>query len=624
MYSRLHKCGPKKWAAQCGLALPLCATLFLGSCLGGILPFGEETSYEISGAGDDAALEAYLQTILKNRLTQKLEPDDDPDIMERRVAYRESMILADLKKAMAAKGYYDGAVDFADDPAGPMNSPMNGPMNSPMSSPMSGQYHVMPGAQYTIQRRIVEPAEYAALLGDADVQEGDPLDAEAALRTQKNLYDAVSKDRCYFSLDVKNAVVLDKVNHAATLTYHVAAGAQGNFGPVIFTGQTSVKDSYLAKLIPWKEGDCFRRERIEILKAKLLESGLFVRAEAVLPAGPDENGLVSLEIQVTERAHRTLRAGLSYYTDEGIGAVFGWEHRNFLGAAEKLSATLNLSTLKRSLDLALTKPFFLRKDQSLSFNTALRRQETDAYDELGADIGVTLSRNFHKRLNGSIGANLTVTQISEENNLNNDEKLYGLLSVPAALTFDNRNDKLDPMRGWLVTASVSPFVDILGESDPFVKMQILASTYASLDDDGRSVVALRAGLGGIVGGETFNVPPTERFYAGGGGTVRGYGYQEVGPKDFAGDPLGGRSIVTASVEFRQKMTDTIGAVAFVDAGSVSEDTYPDMGNMAIGAGVGVRYYTGFGPLRFDVAVPLTQKEKLDQNFQFYISIGQAF
>lgn len=608
MNSMLHRMDRKEGVSRFRLALPLCATLFLGSCLGSLSPFGESAHYEIAGASDDAALDAYLQTILKNPLNNKLEKDDDAEVAARREAYREQMILADLKKAMAAKGYYDGDVKYVDD----------------LAAPMTGQYQVTPGPQYTIQKRSVEPAEYGALLNADDVQEGDPLDAALALQTQKNLYDAIAGDRCYFSLDIKNAVVLDKVNHTATLTYEIDAGAEGNFGPVIFTGQTSVKESYLAKLVPWKAGDCFRRDRIESLRAKLLESGLFVRAEAVLPAGPDENGLVPMEIQVTERAHRTLKAGLSYYTDEGIGAIFGWEHRNFLGAAEKLSATLNLSTLKQSLDLGLTKPFFLRKDQSLTFNGALRRQETDAYDELGADVGVSLSRNFHKRLNGSMGINLTLTQISEENNLNDDKKVYGLVSFPAALTFDNRNDKLDPIDGWLITTSVAPFMDVLGESDPFFKMQLLASTYLSFDDAGRSVFAVRAGVGSIVGGETSNVPPTERFYAGGGGTVRGYGYQEVGPKDSDGEPLGGRSIVTGSAEFRQKITDTIGAVAFVDAGSVSEDSYPDMSNMAIGAGIGARYYTGFGPLRFDIAVPLTQKDDLDQNFQFYISIGQAF
>lgn len=608
MNSMFHKMGHKTGASRCGLALPLCATLFLGSCLGGILPLGEETHYKISGATQDAALESYLHGILKNRLNQPLEKDDDETVFARRESYRENMIVADLKKALAAKGYYDGLVEYVDDP----------------DTKFTGEYHVIPGPQYVIENRAVEPDVYAGFLTPDDVKAGDVLDAAAALTTQKNLYDAIAKDRCFFSLDIKNAVVLDKVNHTATLTYDVAAGAEGNFGPVTFTGQTSVKESYLAKLVPWKEGDCFRRERIESLREKLLESGLFVRAEVVLPAAPNENGLVPLEIQITERAHRTLRAGLSYYTDEGVGAVLGWQHRNFFGAAEKLSATLNLSTLKQSLDIDLTKPFFWRKDQSLTVSTALRRQETEAYDELGMDFGAKINRNFHKRLNGSAGVNLTVTRIAEENNLNREEKTYGLLSFPGSLTFDNRNNKLEPLRGWLITTSLTPFLDVLGESDPFIKAQVLASTYVSLDDDGRSVVALRAGLGSIIGGDTFNVPPTERFYAGGGGTVRGYGYQEVGPKDSAGDPVGGRSVVTGSVEFRHKITDTIGAVAFVDAGSVSEDSYPDMSDLAIGAGLGARYYTSFGPLRFDIAVPLTQKETLDQNYQFYISIGQAF
>lgn len=608
MNSMFHTIGHQKWASVFGVVMPLCATLFLGSCWGGILPFGENAHYDITGAGDDAALDAYLQTILKNRLTQKLEKDDDAEMTARREAYRENMILADLKKAMAAKGYYDGAVEYNDDP----------------TIPLRGRYHITAGPQYIIATRNVTPPEYESALTDGDIGVGAVLDAAETLQTQKKLYDAIAKGRCYFSLDIKNAVVLDKVSHTANLTFDVSAGAEGNFGPLLFTGQTSVKESYLAKLVPWKTGDCFRRDRIESLRAKLLESGLFVRAEVIFPDAPDENGLVPLEIQLTERAHRTVRGGLSYYTDEGLGAVFGWEHRNILGAAEKLSATLNLSALKQSLDVDLTKPYFLRQDQSLTLNTALRRQETEAYDELGVDFGAKINRNFHKRLNGSAGVNVTVTKISEDNNLIRAEKTYGLLSFPGALTFDNRNDKLDPRRGWLITASAAPFLDVLGESDPFIKMQILASTYVALDDMARSVVALRAGVGSIVGGDTATVPPTERFYAGGGGTVRGYGFQEVGPKDSSGDPLGGRSIVTGSAEFRHKVTDTIGAVAFVDAGSVTEDSYPDLSSMAVGAGLGLRYYTGFGPLRFDVAVPLNEKESLDQNYQFYISIGQAF
>ena len=489
---------------------------------------------------------------------------------------------------------------------------------------LTGLYRIEPGPAYTVESVTVEPAEFSALLDENAVGEGDVLDAALVLADQKALSSAIQKGHCYFSLRVKNAVILDKASHTARLRYDVEAAAEGHFGPVIFTGESSVKTSYLQQLVPWKEGECYRQEKIEQFRATLLESGLFVKADAVLPDAPDSDGTVPVEITLQDRAQRTIRAGTSYYTDEGVGLSLGWEHRNYFGAAEKLSIGLNLSMLKQSLEADLLKPLFLRKDQSLSLKTALRRQDTDAFEETGFDIGGNIIRKFHPRLTGSTGVKLSLTEITEENNLQNDSTLYGLLSFPTSLTFDNRNNALDPHRGWLLNAAVTPFMDVLGESDPFVKLQLGASTYLSFDEENRYILALRATYGSILGSGKFDIPPTERFYAGGGGSVRSFGYQEIGPKDSDGDPLGGRSMVTGSAEMRVKFTDTIGAVAFVDAGSVSDNSVTAMDDLAVGAGMGLRYYTSFGPLRFDVAVPLTAKEDLERSYQFYISIGQAF
>ena len=135
---------------------------------------------------------------------------------------------------------------------------------------------------------------------------------------------------------------------------------------------------------------------------------------------------------------------------------------------------------------------------------------------------------------------------------------------------------------------------------------------------------MRASVGSIVGSSRSNVPRSKRFFAGGGGSIRGFGYQEAGPEDDSGDPIGGRSLFEASGEFRFKVTDSIGMVAFVDAGNVYETNYPDLSeDLYVGAGLGLRYYTGFGPVRFDVGVPVTERGNADA-FQIYISLGQAF
>lgn len=589
------------------LWLCLCTPLLLSGCLGDLLPFSQKKDYAINGAARDPDLNDYLKTILDERTAAKLEKTD-PETDARRESYRENSIVSELEKGLRAKGYYNGKVTYIDDAA----------------KPLTGKYDIEAGQKYTISSVTVTPPEYAALFNRRHVDAGKPLDAQHVLDAQSALAVRAQKGHCYFNFNITNAVTLDNANATGALTLTVAAGPEAKFGPITFTGETSARQSYLRKLARWKEGACYRPERIERLKTRFLETGLFTRAAAVIPDAPLPDGSVPVEIRLADRAHRTVRAGVNYYTDEGPGALLGWEHRNFFGAAEKLSVDLGISGLKQSLDVELQKPYFLRNDQTLYLNSALRRQDTDAYEEVAANLGAGIDRRFSKRLNGSTGLALTLSRISEKNELNEEDRVFGLVSLPTSLTYDNRDDALNPTEGWNITGGVTPFADVLGESQPFLKTQITASTYFSFDRESRYILAMKAGFGSILGTDNFNIPPTERFYAGGGGSVRGFAYQSIGPKDSDNNPLGGRSIVTSSTEFRTRFTEKIGGVAFVDAGSVSDQVYPDMDQLAIGAGVGFRYYTDFGPLRFDIALPMTQKDETDESFQFYLSIGQAF
>lgn len=579
-------------------------TLCLAVLLGGCLPFSQQTHYKMEGLpADKPELTAYLQSILDDRLQTDIEEEKGSEEFIRAENYREYTITGDLETALKAKGYYDAKVDYTDDP----------------DNSLSGTYAIDAGAQYTISSIRFEPAQYQDDFDLGYIHEGAVLDAETVLKTQLAIKDVLGRGTCYFTLDVSHEAVLDQESKTAELTYVLNVGDEATLGPAVFEGAASVENEYLQKLVPWKEGDCYREARIERLKTSLMESGLFSRVDSQLPEAPDADGVVPVTIILQERAHRSIKGGLSYYTDEGVGVTLGWEHRNFLGQAEKLSALLTASQIKQSLVFDFTKPYFLRNDQSLSLNTALKRQDTDAYEELGVETGAKLSRKFGRHLSAAVGVNFSVSQIEDSFG----KETYGLVSFPTSIVFDNRDDTLDPQKGWLASLSVKPVLDAFGQSDPFTKIEAGVRSYIKPVDSASFIVALRADMGTILGGDIDTIPANERFFAGGGGSVRGYGFQEVGPY-LDGEPSGGLSFATGSLEFRTKFTDTLGAVAFVDAGSVSETTSPDFSNLAVGAGLGFRYYTGFGPIRFDVAVPLTERENLDQNYQIYISIGQAF
>lgn len=568
-------------------------------------PFGwfeDKKDYSVEGLNQDEETKLYVEGIVKDRLSQDIEVDDEQE-KEEAQAYIERLVIDDVRRAMQVKGYYNSVVTYRDEEE-------------------EGVYTVEAGDKTLIESLRVVPSDYEQYLENLDVRAGEPLAAQNVLMAQAKLYALLQKDSCAFDLDVQHKVLADNSLKNAEVEFHIEQGKAASFGALSFIfderedGQ--VKESYLRKLVPWKEGDCFRRDKIESLRSKILASGLFSRADVNLPENAEQGGPIPVEIVLQPKAQRSVRTGLSYYTDEGVGLELGWEHRNFLGAAEKFNADLSVSVLEQRLDLKLATPFFLRKDQNLTLNVFTAREDTDAYEQFGTGGGFKIKRSLNKRLSATVGADIELTRIKEEDK---EEETFGLFSPLGALLYDSRDDNLDPKKGWLLSFQVEPYLDVLGESAPFIRSIFRGQTYYAVHD--KVTLAARVALGAITGESNDDIPATKRFFAGGGGSVRGFGYQEIGPQE-DNDPIGGRSLAEFSGEVRFKVTDKFGAVAFVDAGNVDENTMPNVSDLSIGAGLGVRYYTDFGPLRFDVGVPLNKKDDLDQNYQIYISIGQAF
>ena len=156
-----------------------------------------------------------------------------------------------------------------------------------------------------------------------------------------------------------------------------------------------------------------------------------------------------------------------------------------------------------------------------------------------------------------------------------------------------------------------------------VPLRAAAATYFDLSGDGRSILAMRGALGSLVNAQADHVPRSQRFYAGGGGSVRGYDFQSIGPRDARNKPAGGASLIEASVEFRQRIGQSFGAVAFVDAGAVGTQAFAPTDAMRVGAGLGLRYYTPIGPIRADVALPLIRQQGSGA-FGFYVGLGHAY
>lgn len=504
---------------------------------------------------------------------------------------------ADLDAVMRARGYYNAAVEQE-------------------TTEEEKIITVKPGQITKIVSIKVDPPSYKSML--TGISKGDPLNADKVITAQTALYAAIEKDSCAFNLEVTHGVVLNE-NNTAELTYYVKKGKDAKFGSVVFKGAKSVEQKYIEARAKWEEGKCYKRETIRQTRKQLLATGLFATADVNIPEQPERDGTVPVVFILKETKHRTVRAGLSYYTDEGPGIVLGWEHRNYSGQGETLEAELRANLLEQTLETEYTKPYFHRDDQTLKFKANITREDTDAFESFGAGTGFSLNRDFTKELKGSIGADLNFTRIKEENE---EEEDFIILSPFASVAYDTRNNTLNPTKGVFLNGSFAPSLDLLGESDPYFTTEIAGRAYHQIHK--KITLATRLKVGSIIGASTDSLPATERFFAGGGGSVRGFGYQEVGPVDEDNDPQGGRAIIEGSSEVRFKTSEKIGGVLFIDYAQISESATPKADDLSFGAGAGIRYFTDFGPIRFDVGVPLNNDENVDENFQFYISIGQAF
>lgn len=531
-----------------------------------------------------------------------------------------------LTDVLHSEGYYAGKV---------------GIRIAPDSKPVAVTVTAAPGPRYKLADFTIVWAGCGDHCPDTPsatslgATKGSPAAARTVIAAEQKLLQQLHDSGQPFAKVADRRAVVDHAQRTLSVTETVAPGPVVHYGPLVFRGKTRVKERYIRRLVPWKEGDLYKESQVEDFQRTLVGTGLFTTA-VVEPAAerPNPDGTLPIRITLSPAKQRTVGAGLDYSTAEGPGGRLFWEHRNLFGNAEDLKITLTGNKLVRSLEFALSKPQFQRRDQTLKSDLLIQDADTDAYKERGIEGQVGLERPLWPSRRGpagpewkaSLGVSLTAARIEDKvNNFDQGERMVYLVGLPARLNQDSSDNLLDPTKGTRLALSVTPEGGTIdGQGVGFIKNEAIGSGYYTLGKLPAFTMALRARVGSIIGAKNSSLPANRRFYAGGGGSVRGYKYQKVGPLDSDNDPLGGRSVVELSTELRIRITKTIGIVPFIDGGQVYESTYPKFSdNLLWAGGLGFRYYSPVGPIRLDFATPINGRPN-DDRFQFYISIGQAF
>ena len=617
---------------------------------------------------DDPALaKTFLQI---NSLTKMQET---PLYSATSLEQRLETSLKEARDILHANGYYtghaQGDIEFS---GGGINEGQNAQTSKP--SPLKAEVTVSfsPGPQYTLGKTIISHTEQpkldAGLIplpvplenpahtdGDSTQKSStsDPSPARPSLLYDFHPQDAPALPRSLEDLGLapSDPALADKVldavdrvqkdfrnsgypeakitstqyflNHQTQtldVEIHVLPGSFIRMGELSLPPGASVNENYLLAKQTWKVGQPWNQDTIEAYRDALRQTGLFV-SMTISPAKQDEDSsLRPIEVTLTPAPERTIGGSLKYDTSFGPGVQAFWEHRNLTGHGDSLRLEAPVWMDMQEVTAKYRLPYFLRDDQDFIAQLGFLNEDVDAYNlqavRLAAGLDRRLSRHWKATLQGS----------AESGSLKDPKKPreeYLMFGLPFMLAFDSTNSILDATKGGRATLGLAPYTGEYRDDFTVLRSRLDLQRFIPLVDEDTLVLALRGTLGTMTGADAGRVPPSVRFYSGGGGSVRGYEYQSLGPRNYRDDPLGGSALTEVSIEPRWRFSETFGVVAFVDGG-MAYDEVDDIGkDLRWGAGLGLRLYTPIGPVRVDVATPLNPRSD-DDPVQFYMSIGQSF
>nr|WP_286207714.1 BamA/TamA family outer membrane protein [Hephaestia sp. MAHUQ-44] len=459
---------------------------------------------------------------------------------------------------------------------------------------------------------------------------GDPIEADRVQGAEANVSLKLPQMGYPFAKIGTRDILLDDETYLGDYTLPVDTGPRSSFGTISTRGDLAFDAAHVDLLKRFETGELYDSRKVDDLRDALVATGLFSTV-SVIPrrsheAGPDGTERVDLLVRQNAGPPRTLAGAIGYNTGEGFQIRGSWTHRNLFPPEGALIGDGILGTQQQGAGLTFRRSNAGQRDKTFSLIARADHSNYDAFDAFTGTLSARWSYDstpiWQKRLTYSYGVDLIGTNESVYNFNVGERKrgTYGILALPGQVEFDTSNDLMNPTTGYRLKLSLSPETSVRGAVRPYARMLIEASTYYPVTDS--LTIAGRVRAGSIQGIDRDDLAPSRRYYGGGGGSVRGYGYQRLGPFDPNGDPVGGRSINEFALEARYRFGN-FGIVPFVDAGNAYESTFPKGSDLRFGAGIGARYYTNFGPLRIDVATPLNPRPG-DGRIALYISIGQAF
>lgn len=558
-----------------------------------------------------ARIEGLEDAQLRESLYAVIESDLDAPQTRWEIRNRASMAAERIRRYLNSQGYFAALVEGR------------------LDNEQRAIVRVRPGIRFSYgdirldltRSEQVDDEPYPDLNSILSLKTGSPMSAQEIIANEIQIIEYLKDHGWIEARALEREVVADHDQNEVNVTFAIETGPFITFGPPqLAGGLADLRESYIARLAPYEIGEPAREALLERYTQRLqsLESVALADTQIAYDVNSRQR---PVDVRMEPTPRHALAVAARYSTTEGPGAEIEWKRRNLFRGDETLTLTGRAATLETAALAELSFPNWRRYDQTIVFAGGYSFERTDAFDQESVPISALISRRLTNSITASTGVRLQYAEITDAAGTRN----INTVSLPSELVYDDRGDVLDPQNGLYLSAGVTPGISGGDESTRYTRVLGEARTYIPVTDSFTAALRIRAGS--LLGASTDAVPADLRFYAGGGGSVRGYEYQSLSPfrarDDGVLEPFGGRSLTEVSAEIRWRRSERLGFTAFIDGGSADDDFTPDIENLRYGAGLGVRYYPGFGPIRFDVATPLDPREG-DDPIHLYISIGQAF
>lgn len=528
-----------------------------------------------------------------------------------------------IERLLASEGWFEGRVATRVDRGADANNP----------DALTAVLDVTPGKRYSFSdiRIVADPTVPPTLIQDnLALKVGEPIVAQRVQGAEAQVAVALPANGYPFAEVGQRDVLLDRKTADGAYTLPVTIGPRARFGDVATQGDLAFDAEHAGVLARFKRGELYDSRMVDDLRQALVATGLFSTVSAepqrTGQSAGDDTEYVTIMVNQDAGPPRTIAATAGYGTGQGLRVEGSWTHRNLFPPEGALIAHGVAGTQEQGAGVTFRRSNAGQRDRTFELTAEALRSDYDAYDAYTGRLAARISRDstpiWQKKLTYSLGVELLATG---EKDYDFDlgrraRRTFYIGALSGQIGIDRSDDLLNPTKGFRVTTLIQPEGSLQGGFTPYVRARLDASGYYPVSDS--LVVAGRVRVGTIQGAARNDIAPSRRFYAGGGGSVRGYGFQRLGPLDPNDDPIGGRSVNEAAAEVRYRFGN-FGVVAFVDAGQAYESTMPKFSDLRYGAGIGGRFYTNFGPMRLDVATPLNRR-KGDSRIAVYVSIGQAF